>query len=88
MKVVYKAAFFKDLEKAREQRLRDAVAEIIEQIKHADNLPALANVKKLQGSTHYYRIRVGDYRLGFSAQDDTVTFIRFLHRKDIYRYFP
>ncbi|HEY4721787.1 MAG TPA: type II toxin-antitoxin system RelE/ParE family toxin [Anaerolineae bacterium] len=48
----------------------------------------MANIKKLQGGTNYYRIRVGDYRVGLVVESDTVTFVRFLHRKDIYRYFP
>ncbi|MBP1468695.1 type II toxin-antitoxin system RelE/ParE family toxin [Candidatus Chloroploca sp. M-50] len=36
----------------------------------------------------YYRIRIGDYRLGLFVEDDTITVVRFLHRRDIYRYFP
>lgn len=36
----------------------------------------------------YYRIRVGDYRLGLALEGDTVILVRFLHRKEIYRYFP
>jgi len=42
----------------------------------------------VKGFPGYFRIRVGDYRLGFSFHNDTVTLIRFLHRKEIYRYFP
>ncbi|MCC5620529.1 type II toxin-antitoxin system RelE/ParE family toxin [Nostoc sp. CHAB 5715] len=33
-------------------------------------------------------MRVGDYRIGFTVAGDTITFVRVLHRKDIYRYFP
>jgi mRNA interferase RelE/StbE len=36
----------------------------------------------------YYRIRLGDYRVGLKIENNTVCFVRFLHRKDIYRYFP
>jgi mRNA interferase RelE/StbE len=50
-------------------------------------------LKKIQGYETYYRIRLGDYRLGIEiieegAKEDGVYFIRFLHRKDIYKYFP
>ncbi|NPA92437.1 MAG: type II toxin-antitoxin system RelE/ParE family toxin, partial [Chloroflexi bacterium] len=38
--------------------------------------------------TSFYRIRLGDYRLGLEIEGDTVVFVRFLHRRDIYRYFP
>jgi mRNA interferase RelE/StbE len=88
LNVAFRASFARDLEKVREQRLTAAVREIIEQVEQADNLQALANIKKLQGGANYYRIRVGDYRVGLVVESDTVTFVRFLHRKDIYRYFP
>jgi mRNA interferase RelE/StbE len=45
-------------------------------------------MKKLAGGKSYFRVRVGSYRLGFAAKGDTVTLIRFLHRKEVYRYFP
>ena len=35
-----------------------------------------------------YRIRLGDYRIGIEIQKDTIIFTRFLHRKDIYKFFP
>jgi mRNA interferase RelE/StbE len=31
---------------------------------------------------------VGDYRIGISVEGDEVEFVRCLHRRDIYRYFP
>ncbi|MEG3988445.1 type II toxin-antitoxin system RelE/ParE family toxin [Microcoleus sp. S28C3] len=46
------------------------------------------NLKKLKGEDNAYRFRVGDYRIGFYFDGETVTFARVLHRKDIYRYFP
>lgn len=88
MKTAFKASFIKDLEKVRAQHLKTAVREIIEQIEQAESLQTLPNLKKLQGSNNYYRIRVGDYRVGITIENDSVTFVRFLHRKDIYRYFP
>ena len=59
--------------------------ELVEQAQH---LGQVANLKKLRGGGNYYRIRVGDYRIGLIVEGDAVTFVRFLHRKDIYRYFP
>ena len=35
-----------------------------------------------------YRIRVGDYRLGLVFDGGTMTFVRCLNRREIYRYFP
>jgi len=33
-------------------------------------------------------LRVGDYRLGMIIRSSDVTFVRFLHRSEVYRYFP
>lgn len=52
------------------------------------DLSTLANLKKLQGHTNAYCIRMSDYRIGLTFDGETVTFKRVLHRKDIYRYFP
>ena len=48
--------------------------------------PRPRGVKKLEGS-HEYRIRVGDYRVIYTIDDDivTVTIVRVGHRRDIYR---
>ncbi|MFM6062867.1 MAG: type II toxin-antitoxin system RelE family toxin, partial [Microcystis panniformis] len=31
---------------------------------------------------------IGDYRIGFFVEEDTITFARVLHRREFYRYFP
>ena len=54
----------------------------------AVSLRDLAHVKPLEGHKGCYRLRVGAYRIGFYADGDTLEFVRFLDRKDIYRYFP
>jgi mRNA interferase RelE/StbE len=48
----------------------------------------VAGLKKLKGGGNYYRVRVGEYRVGLVIEGDSVTFMRFLDRKEIYRYFP
>lgn len=46
-------------------------------------------MKKLSGgSGDYYRLRVGDYRIGLEIEGEIIVFVRCLHRRDIYRYFP
>ena len=62
------------------------VKTIIAEIKQADDLSNIRNLHKLKGFKTFYRIR--NYRLGVDIADDTVILTRFLHRKDIYRYFP
>jgi len=52
------------------------------------NLSEVNNIKKLKGEDNAYRVRVGEYRVGFTLVDNTITFTRVLHRREFYRYFP
>ncbi len=88
MNVEFKSSFVKDLKKIKEKQLQSQIRDLIEKIEASGNMIELENVKKLSGSDVYYRIRLGDYRVGLKIENDTVCFVRFLHRKDIYRYFP
>jgi len=49
--------------------------------------PHKQGVKKLVGSDHSYRLRVGNYRVVYELLDSTLTIeiIRVKHRKDVYR---
>ena len=89
MRVEFKKSFAKDLRvRTNDGRFLDSVKGIIENIESADTLSDISNLKKLKGESDYYRIRFGYYRIGVKIQGDLVNFIRALHRKDIYRYFP
>jgi mRNA interferase RelE/StbE len=46
------------------------------------------HVTRLRGEGDFYRIRVGDHRIGILLEGETVVFVRCLNRRDIYRYFP
>ncbi|MFH1515583.1 MAG: hypothetical protein ABIG42_09010 [bacterium] len=88
MNVLYEKSFLRDIEKLRDQSVRDDVTVFIENIKKGDNPMALSNVKKLKGHHAAYRISIGMYRLGFFFENNTAILTRFLHRKDIYKRFP
>jgi mRNA interferase RelE/StbE len=88
LKLEFKTSFVKDLERVRDASLRNRIRETIEQVERAQSLQEVENVKKLRGGERYYRIRIGDYRLGLVLEEDTVTFVRCLHRRDLYRHFP
>jgi mRNA interferase RelE/StbE len=64
------------------------VKEAIEAVEQADALANLPNIKKLRGTKSYFRLRIGDYRIGLALESETVVFVRCLNRRDIYRYFP
>jgi len=43
----------------------------------------------MQGFKTFYRIRIGDYRIGIELENPTtLRFIIVLHRKNIYKKFP
>ncbi len=43
----------------------------------------------MEGFKTFYRIRLGDYRVGVELEADLmVRFIIIAHRKEIYRFFP
>lgn len=84
----FEAKFAKDLRAIKEISVLNSVKDIIVECQLAENLTVLKQVKKLKGHTSFYRIRLGDYRLGIELFDNEIIFSRILHRKDIYRYFP
>jgi len=88
VKTVFRESFARDLKGVREKKLLNRVSEAIETIENADSLSVLLNLKKLKGEKNYFRLKVGNYRIGIVVESDTVVFVRFLARKDIYRYFP
>lgn len=88
MKTLFRKSFVKDLEKIRKQSLKDRVRGMIDRVEQVENVSDLTGLKKLRRGEKYYRIRLGNYRVGVIIESDTVTFVRFLHRKDIYKYFP
>jgi mRNA interferase RelE/StbE len=88
VKVEFRDSFAKDLKGVKEKGLLGRVREVIEAVERADSLAELTNLKKLKGGGNYFRVRVGDYRIGVALDGDTVVFVRFLNRKDIYKHFP
>ncbi|MBI2304124.1 MAG: type II toxin-antitoxin system RelE/ParE family toxin [Chloroflexi bacterium] len=88
MNVGFKASFAKDLQNIIEKSILKRIQETIEHVEQAQSLRDITNLKKLKGGSNYYRIRVGEYRVGIIVEGDEVSFVRCLSRKEIYRYFP
>jgi len=88
MKVDFRRSFTKDLKKINNVKLLGKIQEVIEQIELAVSLTEINNLKKLQAEGNYFRVRVGNYRIGIRLVENTIIFVRVLPRKDIYRYFP
>jgi mRNA interferase RelE/StbE len=88
MNVRFEAKFAKDLKQVSDGRLLKAVKELVLACKEAESLTEISQVKKLKGYDTFYRVRIGDYRIGLKLAEDGLIFVRCLHRKEIYRYFP
>ncbi len=88
MKTNFLKSFTRDLKKVKNQAVRAALREAIENVETVDDLGGINNLKKLSGAGDYYRIRVRDYRIGIAVAGDTVNFVRCLPRRDMYRFFP
>lgn len=88
MKITFRKSFERDLRKIGNPSIFERIVLIIEEVEKADSLQEISNLKKLSNTTNFYRIRLGEYRIGIAVNDFEVEFVRCLHRRDIYRYFP
>lgn len=87
MNVEFRESFVKDLDN-RDTAVLQRLRKVIERLEQANSLQGIPNIKRMKGANVYYRVRVGDYRLGLKLDGRKLIAVRFLHRKEIYRYFP
>ncbi|MBK9109784.1 MAG: type II toxin-antitoxin system RelE/ParE family toxin [Saprospiraceae bacterium] len=89
MIVEYDRSFEKSLGKIKNKAFLSKVEQIISSFENARSLHALKNISKLTGFKAYFRVKIGDYRLGFEKiNENTIRLIIIVHRKDIYKLFP
>ncbi|HBX53100.1 MAG: plasmid stabilization protein [Bacteroidetes bacterium RIFOXYA12_FULL_35_11] len=88
MEVKYTSLFNKDISGIRNNKLVQSIEDAIDNAKQAVAVTEIKNLRKLKTYKNHYRIRIGDYRIGLFIENNTIEFARFLHRKDIYKYFP
>ena len=88
MKIEFTSGFLQDIKKIKDKKLLKKVKETILNCEKSQSIQEIKNIKKLKGSKNFYSIRIGDYRIGLALEKDTLVFVRCLHRKEIYRFFP
>lgn len=92
MNLVFKPKFRRDVDKVNNRELLIALQDKINQIKKAEDKSHITGLKLLRGYTHHYRIIVKtvkqSYRIGAMIRKDTISFVRFLPRKIVYKEFP
>lgn len=89
MNLKFDKSFLKSIEKIKDASLKQKIASAIDEAELANDLHDLKQLKKLRGYKSYYRIKIGDYRIGVEVEKpDVVIFIIVAHRKEIYQRFP
>lgn len=84
----YSKKFLKELANIPSDKRQVLEFFVFEFIKQIDSLDGIKNLKKLQGHKSAYRVRFGDYRLGFFYEDGEIQLERVIHRSKFYRKFP
>ena len=88
MNTRFRESFDADLAAITDAGLLRRIKKVIEQVEAARAFQQIPNLKRLDAKGKYYRIRVGDYRVGLVFEQGAVTFVRCLNRREIYRFFP
>ena len=89
MEVERRASFVRDIRRIRDATLLRRTERIIQELEAVSALPDMTGVSIVRSARgRHYRIRIGEHRLGFSLEGDTVILVRFMHRREIYRRFP
>ncbi len=87
MNVVITERFDKEEGKLKNKALTLQIVDLIESLPNIEQIQDIPSIKRLKGTTAY-RIRMGDYRLGVTIENNTVTFHSIGHRKKFYDSFP
>ncbi|MFN7676702.1 type II toxin-antitoxin system RelE/ParE family toxin [Flavobacterium sp.] len=88
MEVDFTRNFLKNLENLKNEDLLQKIQDTIDDVVRANSVLEISNIKKLSGFKVYYRIKIGDYRIGIEKIGKQIKFLTFEHRKDIYKKFP
>ncbi|MBU2652638.1 MAG: type II toxin-antitoxin system RelE/ParE family toxin [Bacteroidetes bacterium] len=88
MEIRINKKFLKELSSIQQRDKIKIERFVFEESLEFKSLKDVPGLKKLKGHSHYYRIRLGQYRAGLKFEDNILTFERLIHRKDIYKYYP
>jgi len=88
MIVTFSKQFSKQLDWLNDQSMLQRISRAVQQVIAAKSAQEITNLKKLQGHSSAYRIRIGDYRIGLFIEGNAVLFAFLGHRRNIYNQFP
>ena len=88
MKIIFLNVFLKDIKKIKDPKTARKIEKIISDLKKAESLEEISQIKKMKGYSVAYRIKSGNYRMGIYKEFKHIELARFLKREDIYKVFP
>jgi len=88
MEVTFDKSFSKSLDKINDKIILKRIEKVILQCELASELNQISNLKKMVGFQNFFRIKIGDYRIGIEVINQTINFLVVTPRKDIYKKFP
>jgi len=88
MRIIALRSFSRDIDDLPDAKLRLKVKQVVLDMESARSIDDLRQVKKMKGHPHAYRVRIGNYRLGFFLEGDQITLVRLATRAQIYKRFP
>jgi mRNA interferase RelE/StbE len=69
---IWKVVFHRQAEKVLHRLPKDLVSRLWKAIQNLASNPRPEGCKKLEGHDNLYRIRVGDWRISYAVEDDTL----------------
>jgi mRNA interferase RelE/StbE len=89
MILIFDRSFSKSLDKLNDKHVKERLVTLIVSMEQAKGVSDLTAIKSMKGHPGFYRIRIGDYRVGFElTPENEILLILVAHRKDIYKRFP
>lgn len=84
--VSYKIEWKKSAIKELKNLPKEIVPRIVKAVSELSSRPFPDGVKKLSGSEHTYRIRIGSYRVVYTVTKTTtiIEVVRVAHRREVY----
>jgi len=84
---MYKVELGREPEKFYRKQSRKIQIQISTALRKLALNPRLEQAKKLAGMDELFRVRVGDYRIVYTIEDDrlVVLVVRIAHRREVYR---
>jgi mRNA interferase RelE/StbE len=88
MQIQYQKKFLKDLASITSKSRETIENLVFKTFSEYENIEKSGKLEKLRGYNSYFKIRVGNYRIGLKIENDILSYERVLHRKEIYKFFP